>query len=144
MLVLAMLGMIAPLTWAQDEANQTATSKILALENVWNQAEENGDVRALELIFDNGLVYIDEDGSSLTKAQFLFRAKGKGSQLQSLVTQTTSVQVYGEAALVVGTYRAKGIQAGKRYQREGRFIDTWVFKNGTWVCVAAQATPILH
>jgi hypothetical protein len=22
----------------------------------------------------------------------------------------------------------------------GRFIDTWIFQNKTWVCVAAQAT----
>jgi ketosteroid isomerase-like protein len=129
---------------AQDQSNQAAASKIVALESVWNQAEEHSDIRALDLIFDDALIYIDEDGSSLTKAQFLSRAKVKSAQLQSLVTQNTSVRVYGETALVVGSYRAKGVQQGKPYQHDGRFIDTWVLKNDTWVCVAAQATPVLR
>jgi hypothetical protein len=25
-----------------------------------------------------------------------------------------------------------------------RFVDTWIMKNGNWVCVATNATPILH
>jgi hypothetical protein len=36
------------------------------------------------------------------------------------------------------------VKRGKPYQRDGRFIDTWAFKKGAWVCVAAQATPILR
>src|SRR5712671_6638502 len=64
--VLAMFCMLSPLLWAQDGANQAAASKILALESVWNQAEENGDIGSLDLIFDSALIYIDEDGSLLT------------------------------------------------------------------------------
>src|SRR5258708_342824 len=145
-IVLAILGLFTSWARAQapDAASQLAASKILALESVWNQAEEKGDIRALDLLFDDALVYIDEDGSSLTKVQFLFRAKGKGARLQSLVTQTTSVQVYGETALVLGSYRATGVERGKPYRRDGRFIDTWVLKNGTWMCMVAQATPILR
>jgi hypothetical protein len=26
----------------------------------------------------------------------------------------------------------------------GRFVDTWVKLDGTWQCVASQATPIQH
>jgi hypothetical protein len=28
--------------------------------------------------------------------------------------------------------------------RRNRFADTWVEKNGNWVCVSASATPISH
>jgi ketosteroid isomerase-like protein len=139
-----MLCMAALRLPAQDDASQSSASKIVALESVWNQAEKNSDVRALDLIFDSTLIYIDEDGSSITKGQFLLRAKSNISHLQSLVTQTTSVRVYGETGLVVGNYRAKGIDRGKPYQHDGRFIDTWLLKNGGWLCVAAQATPILR
>jgi ketosteroid isomerase-like protein len=142
--VLAMFCMLSPLLWAQDGTNQAAASKILALESVWNQAEENGDIGSLDLIFDSALIYIDEDGSLLTKTQFLGRAQSAGAHVQTLATQTTSVQVYGETAVVVGSYRARGVDRGKPYQREGRFIDTWVFKKGAWVCIVAQATPILR
>jgi hypothetical protein len=28
--------------------------------------------------------------------------------------------------------------------RRERFVDTWVYKSGKWVCVATNATPVLH
>ena len=138
----AVVCLVSVVARAQDDTNQAAATKILAMESIWNQAEEHGDIKALDLIFDNALIYVDEDGSMLTKAQFLLRARSQGSQPESLVTQTTSVHVYGETALVVGNYRVKGVIGGKPYKREGRFIDTWVLKKGTWICVAAQATPV--
>jgi hypothetical protein len=42
-------------------------SKILALENAWNQAEEHKDVKALEMLLHPNLVYIDYDRSMMTK-----------------------------------------------------------------------------
>jgi ketosteroid isomerase-like protein len=142
---LAMLCLLSLLSRAQDAAERDAGSKILALESVWNQAEENGNVAALDLIFDNSMIYIGEDGALLTKAQFLNQvAKEAGTELQWLVTPTISVHVYGNTAVVVGSYHVKGVRRGKPYQRDGRFIDTWAFKKGVWVCVVAQATPILR
>jgi ketosteroid isomerase-like protein len=116
----------------------------MALENVWNNAEKAGDAAALGLILDDAMVYVDEDGSLLTKEQFLEHMKQTGPQLQTLVTDAMSVHVYRETALVSGTYRVTGVNHGKPFQREGRFIDTWVLKNGSRVCVAALATPVLR
>jgi hypothetical protein len=142
---LTMMVWLSPYFWAQADPGGNAQSKVLALESVWNQAEEKGDIGALDMIFDNSMIYVDEDGSLLTKRQFLVHAaKESGAHLQWLVTQTISVHVFEDTTVVVGNYRAKGMQGGKSYQRDGRFIDTWVFKKGTWVCVAAQATPILR
>jgi hypothetical protein len=55
-----------------------------------------------------------------------------------------NVQVFGNAAIVAGTYRAKGVENGKPYVRRRRFIDTWLLLGGNWICVAAEATPILQ
>lgn len=54
------------------------------------------------------------------------------------------VQVIGNTAIVVGTYRAKGIEGGKPYLRRRRFIDTWLLMGEHWISNAAVATPILH
>jgi len=51
-----------------------------------------------------------------------------------------TAHVYGDAAVVTGIYREKGISKGKAYSRRGRFTDTWVKENGTWMCVASQST----
>ena len=53
-----------------------------------------------------------------------------------------SARVYGGTAIVIGIYRVKGVDKGKPYQRSGRFTDTWVNRNGLWVCVASQYTVL--
>jgi uncharacterized protein DUF4440 len=141
--VLVAMCWVAAHVPAQD-GGSAAGSKVLALESAWNMAEEKGDVRALNLILDNSMIYIDEDGALMNKTQFLARVKQDRAKLQSLVTQNIGVRVYAGTAVVAGTYRAKGVQRGKAYLRDGRFIDTWVLKGGRWVCVVAQSTPVLR
>jgi ketosteroid isomerase-like protein len=55
-----------------------------------------------------------------------------------------NAQVYGDAAVVTGVYRVKGVDQGQPYQRRGRFTDTWIHQNGTWVCIASQYTVMSH
>jgi len=137
-----LVGLALPAA-ARGQSDSDTASKILAMESVWNQAEEKGDARALSLIFDDAMIYVDEDGSVMTKTEFLAHAKESGG-LQSLTTFIMSVHVYGDTAIVAGSYRAKGVDKGRPFQRNGRFMDIWARKKGNWVCVAAQATPVLH
>jgi ketosteroid isomerase-like protein len=144
-LACAIVGLLATLATAQDSDERDAASKVQALEKFWDRAEQQGDIRALDLIFDESMTYVDEDGSLLSKAEFLSRVvKEAGTQVQSLVTPALSVHVYGDTAVAIGIYTYKGVRKGMVQQREGRFIDTWVLKKGGWVCVVAQSTPILR
>jgi ketosteroid isomerase-like protein len=123
------------------DAEQT---RILALENAWNQAEEHKDVKALDGLLDPTLVYIDYDGSIMTKAQFMASVQAPELQPQQIINETMAAHVYGNSAVVTGVYREKGVLGGKSYSRRGRFTDTWVYQNGMWTCVASQSTLILH
>ncbi len=129
---------------AQDADVAGARSNIIALEHAWDQAQERGDVKALSAIFDNGLVFVDYDGKALTKAQYLGRVKSNTTHMQQIVAEQMDVQMFGQTAIVVGTYRVKGLENGGSYLRRGRFTDTWVLQGGHWICVAASTTPILH
>jgi ketosteroid isomerase-like protein len=126
---------------AQVDAERT---KILALENAWNQAEEHKDVKALDELLDASLVYIDYDGSMMDKAQFIASIKAPALHPEQIVNESMTAHVYGENAVVTGVYREKGERNGKPYSRRGRFTDTWVYLKGTWVCVASQSTLIMH
>jgi ketosteroid isomerase-like protein len=127
---------------AQNTNHLDAQSKILALEYAWDQAQGLGDIRALSAIFDNALVFVDYDGKILTKAQYLDRVKVDSSHLQQIVTESMNVQMFGNTAIVVGTYRAKGVENAKPYLRRRRFIDVWMLRGEHWICVAAEATPV--
>lgn len=136
--VLAWLGM-SPAR-AQDSDEAATRSKILTLEHAWNQAEAFKDVKALDALFDNGLIYVDIDGVLMTKAEFL--AHVKSGHVQQVVTQSMAVQIFGTTAIVTGTYQASEFKNGRPLLSRGRFLDTWILKESKWVCVAADATPV--
>jgi len=68
-LLLAVLLIATPLV-AQN-THSDAESKILALENAWNQAQIHHDATGLGSLLPETFVYTDYDGTVMTRAQFL-------------------------------------------------------------------------
>ena len=142
MVLLCATALVAP---GQQTSDSATKSKIAALEGAWNQAYKSGDANALDALLDNGIVLVNDDGSVQTKKEFLATVKPSGSQgaqEQQVAPESMSVHVFGNTAIATGVFRAKGVEGKKSYVRRERFIDTWIFKDGHWVCVATDATPI--
>jgi hypothetical protein len=59
------------------------------------------------------LFSVDIDGSIPSKSEFLASIKSPDCQPSQAVTEQTAVQVYGDAAVVVGIFRVKGTEKGK-------------------------------
>ena len=133
---------------AQSDTDSTAKSKVAALEQLWNQAYKSGDTKALESILDDGIVLVNDDGSVQSKAEFLASMKTSisqpSAQQQQVAPESLNVHVYGPVAIATGVMRVKGVEGGKSYTRRERFVDTWIYKSGNWVCIGTDATPVLH
>jgi ketosteroid isomerase-like protein len=127
---------------ARQSTDSDQGGRILALEKAWNLALEQKDSKALDMLLANTLVSVDIDGSVQSKSEFLASIKGPDYQPSQVVTEQTSVQVYGDAAVVAGIFRVKEMEKGKTTVRRERFVDTWIKSNGTWQCVATTATLI--
>jgi ketosteroid isomerase-like protein len=132
----------------QTDRDAATRSKIVALEQLWNQAYKAGDTKALDSLLDNSIVLVNDDGSVQTKTEFLASVKESlaqpSSQQQQVEPEAFSVHVYGTTAIATGVMRVKGTDGGKAYTRRERFVDTWVNKGGNWVCVGTDATPVVH
>jgi hypothetical protein len=139
--VLFLVGTAAVISSAQEKG-QEAGPKIMALERAESLAESTADLKALDALYDNEMIYIDDDGSLMNKTQFL--AHMKSTPAQETVTESMTVQVFDDTAVVNGTYRTNERKNGKPFVLRGRFTDTWMYKNFTWVCITAVATPILE
>jgi len=139
-----LLVLISALITGSAQTGDAEQSKILALENAWNLAEQRKDVKALDQLLGSNLVYIDYDGSIMTKGQFLASVQRPSLHPEQIVNESASVHMYGTTAVVTGVYRDKGRENGKAYLRRGRFTDTWIYVNGLWQCVASQSTLIAH
>ena len=129
---------------AQDDSEAAARTKVIALEKAWNQAYKMGDTKALGTLLDDSVVLIEDDGALKTKAQFLASVKSTTANEEQVAPESLTVHVFGQTAVAVGVFAAKGNHGGKPYVRRERFVDTWILKNGNWVCVATNATPIVH
>ena len=129
---------------AQDASDAAIQSKIVALEKAWNQAYKAGDAKALDELLDNSIILINDDGSVQSKAEFLASVHATNSQEQQVAPESMHVHVFGNVAVASGVMRVKGVENGRAYTRREQFVDTWLFKGGKWVCIATDATPIVH
>lgn len=126
---------------AQEAADSGTASDIRALEHSWFDGQSRNDNQALDLIFDNALVYI-EYGNVMTKGEYLLRVRTAPPHPQQVAMESMTVRTFGMTAIVVGTYREKGVKDGKHFLRRWRFVDTWVNKKGSWRLVAAASSPM--
>jgi len=142
----AMLAVLGFSTHAMPQENTDAAvqSKIVALEKVWNQAYKMGDKKSLDQLLDDAVVLVNDDGSIQTKKEFLATVKPQSSHEEQVEPVSISVRVFGSTAIATGVLKTKVVENGKTVVRRERFIDTWVHKGEHWVCVATDATPMLH
>ncbi len=137
------LAAILLLGFAPD-TNKTESNKtrVLALENSWNEAEKHNDSHAIDALLSPSFAYTDSDGTFMNKQQFLASVSTLTYQPDQIVNENMNAWAHDSAVIVTGTYREKGIQKGKPYTRRGRFTDTWVEESGSWLCAASQETLI--
>jgi ketosteroid isomerase-like protein len=126
--------------WGQNSSDEAG--RIQALELAWNHALESKDANALDMLLANTMVSVDIDGSMVNKKDFLASVKSPEYQPSQAVTEQSNVRLYGDAAVVVGIFRIKGMEKGKPYVHRERFVDTWVKISGTWQCVATTSALI--
>jgi|SRR5271154_5202504 len=146
MKLLCFLGLLCALAAPiAAEDNSSVESKIIAMEKAWNQAYKFRDKKALGEILHDSIVLVNDDGSLQSKGVFLASVDAaKPSEQQQAEPESISVHVFSNVAIATGVFREKGIENGRPYLRRNRFVDTWVNSNGSWVCVAASATPTVR
>ena len=140
---LVLIGALALPVSAQDQ-DAAARDQVLALEKAWNQAYKAGDIKALASILDNSLVLVEDDGSLKTKSEFLASVKSSNVNQEQVAPESLSVRVFGNTAIAIGVIAVKETKGGKSVTHRERFIDTWINREGKWVCIATNATPMSH
>lgn len=117
-------------------------SKLIALENAWNQAQIHHDGPALERLVADAYVYTDWDGTVMNKAKFIADAKDTSTEVKTSANTDVNVYFYPGVAVVTGAYHTKGSSQGKSFDHHGRFTDTWILADGQWVCVATHTNLV--
>jgi hypothetical protein len=124
------------------ESPHGSESLLLALENAWNRAQLNHDSKALGGLVADSFISTDNDGTFMTRAQFLADNMDLSYAPSLMANKDERVFMYQNAAVVAGIYHAKGLNKGKPFDHYGRFTDTWVYLNGKWLCVATHTSAL--
>ncbi len=132
------------LVYGQKASDPSTVATIRALEHEWTEGQAHNDNRALDLIFDNALVYV-EYGRLVSKGDYLARIKTEAIESDQIVMESMTVWTFGRTSIVVGTYseKEKDLKRRTAARKRWRFVDTWVYKKNGWVLVAAGAAPVL-
>ena len=143
-LVLAM----AVLTPAQAQKKGTtpgtdAASKALTdLEDKWVAALEKSDAATLDTILADTYVDTDEGSHRSDKQAVLAVLKSGDLKMTSVKISDMKVYVYGEAAVVTGSAAQTGNFKGQQLTEKITFTDTFIRRNGKWMAVASQRSPV--
>jgi hypothetical protein len=140
------IGLLLMLFLGQVLAQKTDTaadkSKLIALENAWNQAQIQRDGKALNSLLADTFIYTDWDGTVMNKAKFIADIKDPSAQMTLVANDDVEVYFYTGVAIVAGAYHVKGKSSGKSFDHYGMFIDTLIVSNEVWRCVASHTNLI--
>jgi hypothetical protein len=128
--------MVAAQVAIQDP--KTEKSKLIALENAWNQAQIHRDGEALNKLVADTFVYTDWDGTVMNKGKYIADSKDRSVETTAVSNDGVDVYFYPGVAVVTGAYHARGLNKGKPFDHYGRFTDTWILSGGQWECVASH------
>ena len=123
---------------APSRAGAQDSSKVIAMENLWNRAELNNDAPAVRLLLADYFVMTVAEGTLYNKSQIVASVADKSYRPEALQSSNMVVHSYGTTAVVTGAYYEKGVDKGKPWERRGRFTDTWMILDGRWQCIASH------
>lgn len=125
----------------QARSNSGVESKIIALERLEKlQAFSGKDLKTLDSLLDEQFVDVDQQGTARARTEFMAYVQSNawmGYTMSDLV-----VRVHGDTAIITGLYKVGGLQRGRSLVRRGRFVDTWLNKDGHWIEIASVSTPV--
>jgi uncharacterized protein (TIGR02246 family) len=115
---------------------------VLQTEREWVEAHLRLDLATLARIMADDYVIIAENGSIVTREQALASYRDDARSWEVARSDELAVRVYGDTAVVIGRWTARGENNGKPFNYAARFMSVYVRRNGQWRMAAEQSTPI--
>ena len=127
---------------SRDGEKLSIESAVLQAERDWLQAHLNCDVTALDRLMADEYAQIVTTGVVVGKAEALASYASGLRHWDEAHSDEVQVRVYGEAAVVIGRWRARGVNTGQPFDYAARYISVWVLRDDRWQMVTAQSTTI--
>jgi ketosteroid isomerase-like protein len=125
-------------TISAPQEKSESVSKILALENKWNEAYKQGDVATMNSLLADDFIITVEDGTTFSKPGYIAHSADSENRVLISDMSDLKVRMHGNTAVVTGAYHEKGTSKGKPYEYRDRLTDVWMMIDGRWQVVASH------
>ena len=137
-LISALLLSAMPLV-AQD----AVVKELSRLEDVWAGAAMKKDGAAVGRLLAPRFLSLSDDGRLMDRATWIQNVNTDKETYVSTSNSGYKVQVFGETAIIVGTYSAVVKTAAGTETRRWAWTDTWMKQtDGQWLCIASQSARL--
>jgi hypothetical protein len=127
--------------------NQTPSPEIKefqGLEDQWSTALMKNDQYTMEFLLSPLYVDISAAGDVTTRNQQIAGLYQKGDEPVSLMQRVVTVRLFGDTAIVSGTYVEKFRGNGNVREERGIFTHVYNKSRMHWACVNAQRTAVVE
>ena len=119
----------------------TSEEAVIAAENQMTKSMRANDVELQAPLLADQIVSTYEDGTVVVGKEANL-ADAKLTTFSSLELTDLKVTVFGDTAIATGTFTSKATYKATPFAHRGRFTDTWIRRNGKWLCVASHQSLI--
>ena len=115
---------------------------IRKMERDWAVLVVKGDTATMLGMGVDNCMFMDATGHLNTLKQIVADVKSGALVFESMQINDLKVRVYGDAAVVFGLETEKSTYKGEDTSGQNRFTDTFVKRNGRWLCAASHSTRL--
>jgi ketosteroid isomerase-like protein len=116
--------------------------EVIATERAWVEAHRKLDIAQLAALMAEEYAVITQDGRVLNKAEDLASYSTGDRHWDFAESDQYDLRLYGESAILIGRWRARGVNGGYYFDYAAHFVAHYVTRDGRWQMTFAQSTPI--
>ena len=119
-----------------------AKSEIRGLEDSRYAAMIAKDLKTLDRLLGDGLVYTHSNAESDSKASYIEAIKTGKFDYRRAERLAENIHVYGDTAVTTGHVRLEVNMGGTPKTVNSKFLNVWIRGERGWQMVAWQSTPL--
>ena len=123
-------------------ASAEVEAELVAVEDEWARAIVSNDAARIAGFTADDWVIVSGSGVG-TKEQFMSLV-GSGALTHSAMERISDarVRVYGDTAVLTARMTNTAHYQGERFDADEWVTDLFVYRDGRWLCVLSQITPV--
>jgi ketosteroid isomerase-like protein len=118
--------------------------EVLEAEKEWAQAHLETDINKLDRLMHPDYIIIRPDGSVWSKEKALTSYIPGKRDWEEAGSSEHIINIYGHIAIVIGLWRAKGVNNGVHFDYYARYSSVWVKDQDELRIVSDHSTEIDH